>query len=66
MSDYELGFKAAISEVMRMFSAEHTWYQELWESNVESDVLHRQEVRLRMLHEVISRLEQMHQIRKGR
>lgn len=66
MSDYELGFSAAIDEVSRMFNAEHTWYQELWESNVEADVLHRQEVRIRMLHKVINRLDQVRQIRRGR
>lgn len=66
MSNYELGFNAAINEVMRMFNAEHAWYQELWESNAEAEVLHRQEVRIIMLNEVINRLGQIRQIRRGK
>lgn len=66
MSDYDLGFSAAIDEVMRMFNAEHSWYQELWSSNVEAEILHRQEIRLRTLNKVIDRLSQVRRIRRGR
>lgn len=66
MPDYELGLTAALNEVMRMFDKEHSWYQELWKRDADAEDMYRQEIRLRMLNEVICQLEQMRRVRKGR
>lgn len=56
IDEYKAGYQAAINHVCSMFDVEHNFYSQLWKSNADIEEMHRSEIRLRTINEVISTL----------
>lgn len=56
IDEYKAGYQTAINHVCSMFDVEHTFYQQLWKSDADVEEMHRSEIKLRAINDVICTL----------